>query len=135
MIRALQGLGFAIWVVSGSNKWSVEPVFERLGIPAHQVIGIEMDDQQGVLTSKEVLPIPIRQDKVAAFQRKNAIPPILVATDSKNDIPLLLLSTDLKVRVNSRGRDTDDFFRTVGTLPDSSWVLVESPTLIDDGAV
>jgi len=133
LLTALREHGFLLWAVSGSNRWSVEPVFAPFGVPSDRVVGIELRARDGILIPDPVQPVPIRQDKVAAMQRLFPDLPVLVASDSKNDIPLLLYSSDVKVRINSRGRDTGDFFRTVGSPPDSSWVLVESPTIMDDG--
>ncbi|HUI11001.1 MAG TPA: haloacid dehalogenase-like hydrolase [Bacteroidota bacterium] len=127
LLRALQSRGFDVWAVSGSNKWSVEPVFERLGVPASRVIGIELDAPGGTLSDRAAEPVPIREGKVAALRARTAEAPLLTASDSRNDLPLFLYSRGLKVRVNSRGRDTAEFFRAAGSGPDGSWVLVESP--------
>jgi len=127
LLRALAARGFEIWAISGSNTWSVEPVFDRLGVPRTRVIGIELEAVAGTLSDVPVVPVPIREGKVAALRQRTPEVPLLVASDSKNDIPLFLYSGGLKVRVNSRGRDTADFFRAAGTQPDGSWVLIESP--------
>ncbi|HTO94988.1 MAG TPA: haloacid dehalogenase-like hydrolase [Bacteroidota bacterium] len=131
LLRALASRGFDVWAISGSNRWSVEPVFARLGVPPERVIGIELGESSGILTDTPVQPIPIREGKVGALRARTAERPLLVASDSKNDIPLLLYSGGLKVRVNSRGRDTDDFFRAAGAAPDSSWVNVDSPGIME----
>lgn len=133
LLRVLRADRFEIWVVSGSSKWSVEPVFEPLGIPRQNIIGIELLDNGGKLTRNEVLPVPIRKDKVAAFQKRTDRVPVLVASDSRNDIPLLLYSSMMKVRINSRGRSTDEFFADIGGGPDATWVNVENPTIIENG--
>ena len=121
--------GMEGWAVSGSSRWSVEPVFAALDIASDRVIGIEMETAGGVVTSKEILPIPIREGKVDAMKARSVPMPVLVASDSRNDIPLFKVSTDLKVRVNSRSRSTEEFFRAYGTPPDDSWITVEHPTL------
>lgn len=123
--------GFEVWAVSGSNRWSVEPVFEELGIPPERVIGLEMQVREGVLTTEEVEPVPIREGKITALRLRTSAVPLLVASDSKNDIPLFLTAKDLKVRINSRNRDTADFFRSPGVERDSTWVLVENPELME----
>ena len=130
LLSELQSRGFTIWPVSGSNRWSVESVFQRLGAAAERVIGIDLAIEKGVFTGKAIDPIPIRQGKIDALKQRTATAPLLVASDSKNDIPLFLYSAGLKVRINSRGRDTEDFFRTAGVSPDASWVNVEKPHTI-----
>jgi hypothetical protein len=64
-----------VWANSGSSRWSVEPVFEALGVAAEKVIGIELESAGGVVTSREVLPIPIREGKVDAM-RARSIPSV-----------------------------------------------------------
>ncbi|MBP1646634.1 MAG: hypothetical protein H6Q30_79 [Bacteroidetes bacterium] len=129
LIRELQRLRFHIWAVSGSNKWSVEPVFGQLGVGPECVIGIELEEANGVLTPRAVPPVPIRENKVHAFQRHTAGVPVLVASDSRNDIPLFLYSSALKVRINSRNRSTEEFFREGKVTRDDQWVVIEQPTI------
>jgi phosphoserine phosphatase len=131
LIGALTARRFDIWVVSGSNKWSVVPVFRRFGIPPDRIIGIDLEVRDGLLTDRAEEPVPIRAGKIDALRRHTALVPLLAASDSKNDIPLLLYSAGLRIRVNSRKRDTADFFRTAGTAPDTTWVLVESPHIME----
>ena len=131
LIGALTERQFDIWVVSGSNKWSVEPVFTRFGIPLDRIIGIDLEVRDGLLTERAEVPVPIRGGKIDALRRRTSGVPLLVVSDSKNDIPLLLHSAGLRIRMNSRKRDTADFFRAAGTAPDSTWVLVESPHIME----
>jgi phosphoserine phosphatase len=127
LLGALTERRFEIWAVSGSNKWSVEPVFRRFGIPPERVIGIELEVRDGLLTDRAEGPLPIRGGKIDALRRHTGRIPVLAASDSKNDIPLLLYSAGLRVWINSRKRDTADFFRSGAIAPDDTWVLVESP--------
>ena len=131
LIGALTDRGFDVWVVSGSSKWSVEPVFGRFGIPPERVIGIDLEVHDGFLTDRTAGPVPIRAGKIDALRHRTPEVPLLSASDSKNDIPLLQYSAGLKVRINSRNRDTEDFFRSAGIVPDKSWVLVESPHIME----
>ena len=119
--------GFEVWAVSGSNRWSVEPVFAGLGVPAERVIGIEMEVRDGILTERQVEPVPIREGKVEALRLRTSSVPVLVASDSKNDLPLFLAATEVRVRINSRNRDTDEFFSSPGVERDARWILVEHP--------
>ncbi|HTY57241.1 MAG TPA: haloacid dehalogenase-like hydrolase [Bacteroidota bacterium] len=131
LIGALKERRFEIWAVSGSNKWSVEPVFAHFGIPPENVIGIELGVDEGLLTGTTAGPIPIRGGKIDALRARTKTVPLFAASDSKNDIPLLLYSSGLRVRINSRRRDTAEFFRSANISPDSSWVLVESPHVME----
>lgn len=130
LLRALQEQGFEICAVSGSNKWSVEPVFQHLGVPRECVIGIDLHTDNGVLTTLAKTPVPIHGGKVDSLRQLNPLAPVLVASDSRNDIPLLLSSMDLKVYVNSHKRKTDDFFTLGKICRDDSWVVFEEPTML-----
>jgi phosphoserine phosphatase len=130
LLNVLRDRGFDIWAVSGSCVYSIEPVFRELGIPPDRLVGIELETRDGILLPKNLEPVPIQLGKVPALQQKSAGVPVFVASDSRNDIPLLLYSSDLKVRVNSRKRDTAEFFETVGSPMDDSWINIESPTIL-----
>ncbi len=130
LVRLLQDHHFDIWAVSGSSTWSVEAVFQRLGVPADQVIGISLESANGTLSSIPVEPIPIRSEKIQALQARESRVPHLVASDSRNDIPLLLYSAGVKVWINSRRRSKAEFFTAVGREPDAQWLLIEEPTNI-----
>jgi phosphoserine phosphatase len=129
LLVALRERGFEIWAVSGSNRWSVEPVFRPLGVPPDRVVGIDLLDRDGLLTPEVREPVPIQQGKVEALRRRTSRAPALVASDSKNDLPLFLSASSLCVRINSRNRDTAEFFRSGGITPGERWVLVEHPTI------
>jgi phosphoserine phosphatase len=130
LLKALAEKGYEIWALSGSSKWSVEPVFARLGVSADRVIGIEMELNDSHVTSNAVLPIPVREGKVGAMDRVIGRRPAITASDSRNDIPMLLTSTGMKVRINSRGRSATEFFEAVGNPPDASWVNIETPGVL-----
>ncbi len=129
LLHEAKGRGMEVWAISGSSRWSVEPVFEALGISSDRVIGIEMETAAGTVTPAEILPIPIREGKVDAMKARKMPMPVLVASDSRNDIPLFRASTDLKVRLNSRGRSTAEFFEAYGSPADASWINIETPTI------
>ena len=84
-----------------------------------------------MLTSRAKSPVPIREKKVQAFEKHTSAVPVLVASDSRNDIPLFLFSSGLKVRINSRNRNTDEFFREGKVTRDDQWVVIEQPTIED----
>ena len=134
LISALKKRGFQIWAVSGSNKWSVEPVFRKLGVSPERVIGIELASRNGVFTSEVLEPVPIRAKKVDALQQRQKGIPLLVASDSRNDIPLFKYASGLRVLVNSRKRSTDIFFSSGDIARDDTWVIIEHPTVESEDA-
>ena len=131
LARALSKLGFSLWVISGSNKWSVEPVFRPFGVPREQVIGIDLAEEGGRFSAQPVQPIPIRRRKVEALRCRTEIAPLLAISDSKNDIPLLQYASEVRVYVNSHRREIDAFFASTGTPRDDSWVVIDPPTMLD----
>jgi phosphoserine phosphatase len=131
LYRALVARGFEIYAISGSNRWSVEQVFAQLGLATDRVIGIDLEDDAGVLTARSKEPVPIHENKLSALEMVTRCRPLLVASDSKRDLPLLLSSSELKVRIDSKGRDKDEFFAAAGAPPDDSWVLIDHPTLLE----
>jgi len=131
LLNALQDHHFDVWAVSGSNRWSVEPVFRALGVPHERVIGIDLLENGGVLLPRTEQPVPIRAKKVEVLKKHTKLQPLLVASDSRNDIPLLLYSDEVKVLVNSRRRNSADFFAQGAVSRDDSWVIIETPTTIE----
>lgn len=130
ILTLLRKRGFDVWVVSGSNRWSVEAVCESLGVPGRHVIGIELHEDNGVLTDTVTVPIPVLEGKVAALQEHVSARPLLVASDSTYDIPLFNYSSGLRVLVQST--DDRDFF-AAGKVPrDDRWLVIESPTYLDE---
>jgi phosphoserine phosphatase len=130
LLQTLQNHGFDILAISGSNKWSVEPVFAHLNVPAELVIGIDLVVKDNLLGSEARTPIPIQNGKVEALHRIDSRPPVLVASDSRNDIPLLLTSSDAKVYVNSHRRKTEDFFALGKIQRDHTWVVFDEPAVM-----
>ena len=129
LLKQLQRRGFEIWVVSGSNKWSVEAVFERFGVPSDHIIGVELQSTKNVLTTKVQTPVPVLEGKVQALQQMISESPMIMVSDSTYDIPLFEYCIGLKVFVNSRMETSYSFFKQAQITPDDSWVVFENPTL------
>jgi len=131
LLEMLQHKGFNIWAVSGSSKWSVEPVFSRFGIPDNRVIGIDLEEESGVLVPRPKTPIPISHGKVDFLRKFLDTPPEICVSDSPLDIPLLLFAKSLRVLVHSRDRSTEEFFSRSNIPRDPSWHVIEVPTILD----
>lgn len=131
LLKQLQNRNFDIWVVSGSNKWSVEAVFGPLGIPPSHIIGIELQSVNNTLGTKVQTPIPVLQGKVQALQQFISDSPMITVSDSTYDVPLFEYSIGLKVFVNSRMETSYSFFKNAQITPDASWAVFENPTLLE----
>lgn len=132
LITAVRDHGFDVWIVTGSNKWSVEPVAHQVGIPADRVIGIELESVDGYLSSRPKHPVPVRANKVRALKKLDTRIPLLVASDSLHDIPLWQYSSGVRVFVNTQGVDPEAFFATAKIRRDESWIIVDAPTQVHD---
>lgn len=130
LLTELQSRGFDIWAVSGSNKWSIQPVFERLNIPRERLIGIDLEASANVLTPRVQNPVPVLEGKVEILKQKLAEPPLIVVSDSTYDVPLFEYSRGLKVLINSRMETSYTFFKQGNITRDDSWVVIEQPTVI-----
>jgi phosphoserine phosphatase len=129
LLRELQQRGFDIWAISGSNKWSVQPVFEPLGIPRERIIGIALQNAGGTLAPKVQPPIPVLEGKVEALRLLADAPPEVVVSDSVYDLPLFEYSGGVKVLINSRMETSYAFFKHAGIEQDDSWIVIEQPAL------
>jgi phosphoserine phosphatase len=135
LLRDLLRRGFDVWGVSGSNRWSVERVFERVGVSPDRVLGIGLLERDGVLTPDARYPVPVGEGKINALRERGAAAPTLVVSDSPHDIPLFLHATELRVRVKSGNLDAADFFHKNNLTRDATWVTIDNPTLLENEAV
>lgn len=129
LLKELQRFGFDIWAISGSNKWSVHPVFERLGISHDHIIGIELQLASNTYSPKVQTPVPVLQGKVNALRHVVEDAPLIVVSDSLYDVPLFEYSAKKRVLVNSRMETSYTFFKQAGIIQDDSWIVIETPTL------
>ncbi|MBI5474525.1 MAG: haloacid dehalogenase-like hydrolase [Ignavibacteriae bacterium] len=130
LLKELQRLGFDIWAISGSNTWSVRPVFEPLGIPRNRIIGIELLPSSNIFSTKIHTPIPVLQGKVDALRQFTTSAPAIVVSDSTYDVPLFHYSAGAKVLINSRMETSYTFFKQSQIVQNDSWFVVENPTLL-----
>ncbi|MBX2992154.1 MAG: haloacid dehalogenase-like hydrolase [Bacteroidetes bacterium] len=129
LLKELQQLDFDIWAISGSNKWSVQPVFQQLGIQRDHIIGIDLHTTGNTLSPKVQTPVPVLNGKVETLQALISDPPLVVVSDSMYDAPLFEYAVGKKVLINSRMETSYTFFKVTGFVKDESWVVVEKPTI------
>jgi len=132
-LERLKSLGAEIWVISGSNRWSVEAVFERLNIPPERILGIDLQEDGGVLTPEVRGHIPLLQGKIDALRELTSRRPAVVFSDSVYDLPLFRHATGLRVLINSRNGTSAEFFSSAGIARDETWEVVENPTVEQQG--
>jgi phosphoserine phosphatase len=94
LIQALQSRGFQVWIVSATNRWAVEVLASRLGIPPGNVVGMATEVHKGRITTDLVLPAPCFGGKAVALNAAlDQSPRVVVAGgDSPSDEELLRLA-------------------------------------------
>ena len=128
LLHRLRELRFEIWVISGSNQWSVEEVCLPLKVPNGHIIGIDLVTENHLCTSSPVSPVPVLHGKVQALESLGLRRPAIVISDSVHDLPLFDFSSGLKVLVASNDRSRQ-FFMDAGIRQDESWVVLDNLTL------
>jgi phosphoserine phosphatase len=128
LFERLRKLGFDIWVVSGSNQWSVDAVFRRFDLPADHIIGIDLEKLNDTFSAKVKTPVPVLENKIRALEERAVQQPVIVVSDSIYDIPLFQYCEGIKVLVRSGTEDSDDFFTKGCIVQDDSWVIIEEPS-------
>lgn len=128
LLKRLQQAGFDVWAVSGSNMWSAQAVFERVGIGKERVIGVGLQLSSNTFSAKTESPVPVLEGKVEALQQRASSVPVIVVSDSLYDVPLFKFASELRVLINSRMENSYTFFKNGKIEQDDSWVVIEHPT-------
>jgi phosphoserine phosphatase len=129
LLNHVRSLAADVWVVSGSNRWSVEAIMRRLQIPLDHILGIDLIAADGKLSSAVRNPIPVLEGKVEALVQLVGRRPDIVVSDSIYDIPLFRHSAGFKLLINSNERPSSEFFASGKVSRDDSWFVIETPTL------
>ena len=110
LIAGLQAEGFETWIVSASNRWIIEAAAPFTGIAVERVVGIEVQVQDGLLTSRPIYPRPCNQGKVDAIQKHIGVKPIFAFGDSMGDFEMLAYAEQPMV-VGRRDRSDNELVR------------------------
>ncbi len=98
LLDTLLGRGWDVYIVSASNRWSIEVAAALLGLPAQRVVALDLETERGVLTDRVCLPVPTLEGKPRLLRARAGRDPDLAFGNSILDIPLLL-SAGLPVAV------------------------------------
>jgi phosphoserine phosphatase len=107
LIQALLACGFQVWVVSATNRWAVEVMASRLGIPAGRVVGMTTAVHDGRITIDLVPPAPYFAGKAGALREllEPGARVVLAAGDSPSDEELLRLAEAGRLLTTPRNAD------------------------------
>ena len=116
LIQFLLENNVKVFIVTASIKWAVEPGARALGLSDENVIGIETEINNHLISEKVINPITYRQGKVDALLIKtNSTLPFLASGNTMGDFELLQSATHLKLAVSAASRD-DKLFKTENEL-------------------
>ncbi len=98
LIKWLMDRNVQVVIVSSSLKWVLDQALKEYGISKGNIIGVQTLVEKGIITDQLILPAPIHEDKVPAFQRKTGgAAPLFVAGNTLSDQALLELSTHARL--------------------------------------
>ncbi len=116
LIQMLQSHGVKIFIVTASIKWAVEPGARALGLADDDVIGVETEIKEGIITDLPVYPVTYRNGKTEAlFKKTGNVRPFLAAGNTTGDLELLLSASHIQLAVSAASRD-DRLFKTESEL-------------------
>lgn len=102
IIEKLKSLEVEIYVVTASIKWAVEPGAKRLGLNYDQVIGIETEVVNGVVTDKQKGIISYREGKpLALLEKTGGLKPYFASGNTEGDKWLLESATKMRLVLSS----------------------------------
>lgn len=112
LIELLRENNVKVYIVTASYKWAVVPGALALGLKEDDVIGVETEIDQGVVTDLGLAPITYRQGKVEALLKStNNINPFLSAGNTMGDYELIKTATKFHLCVSAAAQD-DKLYRT-----------------------
>ena len=89
LARELSRRGCEVWIVSGSNAWSVRTAVAELGLDEGRVLALTCGVEGGRLTGEVALPVTCARGKVDALRAATARPLLLAAGNAHYDLALL----------------------------------------------
>jgi len=102
ILKKLKELEVEIYIVTASIKWAVEPGALRLGLTHDNVMGIETEVVNGLVTAKQKGLITYREGKAAALlDRTGGVAPYFASGNTEGDKWLLEAATDLRLVMSS----------------------------------
>lgn len=105
LARALAERGCEVWVVSGSNAWTVREGVEAVGLDPARVLALTGPHPEGVFTGEVSRPVTCAAGKVEALRRATDRPLLLAAGNALYDVALLE-HAELPLTIAPRGQPT-----------------------------
>ena len=110
VLAKLKELNVEVYIVTASITWAVEPGARRLGLRENQVIGIETEVVDGIVTDMGKGVITYREGKAEALlAHTGGVKPYFCAGNTEGDKWLLEASTDLSLVLSSAPENTENY--------------------------
>ncbi len=126
IIKALQKIGFEIYVVTASIKWAVEPVAKILNIPYDNIIGVQTMIENDIITNKQKGFITYKEGKAKALLEKTSgIKPYLCVGNSGGDSGLLACSQFKSIAYQTQNTKNELFkseIKLQNLAKENSWI-------------
>ncbi|MNJ93471.1 haloacid dehalogenase-like hydrolase [compost metagenome] len=120
LIELLLSRGVKIYIITASVKWAVEPGTSFYGLSYDNVIGVETEVVNGVVSDKQKGFISYKEGKVEALlARTGGKAPFLASGNTMGDFQLLQSATHLGLAVSAASRD-DKLFKTERELSENA---------------
>lgn len=120
LIQLMLSRGIKVYIITASVKWAVEPGTELYGLNYDNVIGVETEVINGVITDLQKGPISYREGKVEALLAKTGgKAPFFASGNTMGDFSLLQSATHLSLAVSASSRD-DKLFKTERELAENA---------------
>jgi len=102
LLSRLQEAGVEVWIVSASNRWSVEAAAPYVGIDPSHVIAMSTEVVDGKLTDRIVQPSINAAGKVEAIKKHIGNRVDFVSGNSMSDFPMLGFSSGMSLVINPK---------------------------------
>ena len=102
LMGRLSHAGFDVWIVSATNRWSVEAFAERgFGVPPERVLGNRVTvDEKGRLTDATQHPVLFGEGKVDIIDQEIGRRPAIVLGDSITDLEMMEHATHMPLLID-----------------------------------
>jgi phosphoserine phosphatase len=132
LLRRIRAAGIAIWMVSATNRWTVEVYAGRfLEVPPERILGIAPQAKGGRITAAQDPGVPITggPGKVEAIDRFIGRRPIFSAGDSMGDWEMLCATEGPRLVIDRGSQELLDKLATRRKAGETGWLL--QPRFID----
>jgi phosphoserine phosphatase len=109
ILAKLRELEVEVYIVTASITWAVEPGARRLGLRDDQVIGIETEVVDGVVSDRQKGVITYREGKAEAIlARTGGVAPYFCAGNTEGDKWLLECASELRLVMSASPEGTEN---------------------------